>query len=187
MGLRRATLTLGGPLAALFVGVALAGCGDGSSSSAATSSGRSAEPASASSTATGAQTSSTGASPARDRFVSQAEAICSRAQDELNKAKLPARVTFAEIVRVAPGHASIERRAVSGLERLTPPAALAQDWRQVVATRRKLAAILTDVVAAARRKDLKEIDVLSASKEAERRKLAESAKRAGLRACGEVI
>jgi outer membrane PBP1 activator LpoA protein len=187
MGLRRATLELGGPLAVLLLAVALAGCGGGSSSSAATSSGRTAEATSASSTATSAQTSSTGASAARGRFVLQAETICSRAQSELNAVKLPDRVTFAEIVRIAPAHASTERRAVSALDRLTPPAALAQEWRQVVAARRKLAEILTEVVAAARRKDLAKIEALSASKERERHVLAASAKRVRLRACGEVI
>lgn len=178
-------LELGGPLAVLLAGVALTGCGGGSSSSAATSSARAAESSGTSSTS--ASATSTDASASRDRFVSQAEAICSRVQRELNAVKLPERVTFAEIVRVAPAHAATERRAVSELDRLTPPTALAQAWRQVVAARRKLAEILTEVVAAARRKDLAKIEALSASKERERRLLAASAKRAGLRACGEVI
>lgn len=183
----RATLELGGLLAVLLLAGALAGCGGGSSSSAATSSGRTAGPASTSSTATSASTSSSTASAPHDRFAAEAEAICSHAQDELNKVKLPARVTFAEIVRVAPGHASTERRAVDALERLTAPTTLAQDWRQIVAARRKLAGILSEVVAAARRKDLKSIEALSAVKERERGLLAESARRAGLRACGEVV
>lgn len=182
-----ATLELGGLLIVLLVAGALAGCGGGSSSSAATSGGRTPGSASTSSTATSTSTSSSNASASRDRFVAEAEAICSRAQKELNAVKLPARVTFAEILRFAPGHASTERRAVNELDRLTVPTALGQAWRQVVAARRKLAGILTEVVVAARRKDLKKIEALSATKERERGLLAESARRAGLRACGEVV
>jgi hypothetical protein len=187
MGLRRAALEFGGPLAVPLVAVALAGCSGGSSSSAAGNGGRAGKATSASSTATSAQTIGTGPSFAPDRFISQAEAICNRARRELNAVKLPDRVTFAEIVRVAPVHASTERRAASDLGRLTPPPALAQQWRQVVAARRKLAEILAEVVASARRKDVATIEALSGSKERERRLLAASAKRVGLRACGEVI
>lgn len=64
-------------------------------------------------------------------MVAQANAICAQRNREL-RAITPRGASLSEIVAAAPRRGAIERTALSKLVRLSPPAALAGEWRTVV-------------------------------------------------------
>jgi hypothetical protein len=103
--------------------VGAAGCGGGAGEK--TSSGTGAGTAGA----TGPSGSSTSAQPAAkvDAAV-QANAICARRNREL-KATVPPHASLPKVVASAAGRAAIERRALSELNELVPPASTAGAWK----------------------------------------------------------
>ncbi len=84
-------------------------------------------------TAAGGEGASTaGSTPASEADVpAQANAICAQRNREL-QAVTPAGASLREIVRGASEEAAIERTALTKLERLTPPANVADDWRVIL-------------------------------------------------------
>jgi hypothetical protein len=117
-------------------------------------------------------------------LIDAAGAICERLNAEIVKSSN--RVDVAEIVHVAPRNAVLERRAVAELARLTPPAALAHDWHQLLAYRRTLAQQLVTLVGYARRNDSHALDTLIAAKERLRGQLRVTAASLGLQDCGAI-
>ena len=151
--------------------LACTGCGGGSGSGNAKASGTS--------------TPEGKPSSARGAFLARAEGICLQVNKQIAILK-PKSESPAEIVRVAGPHAAIERASISELSRLTPPAAVAHDWRQIVTDRRALADELAALVKAARANDSAAIQRLAASKKKTHKKLLAAATRAGFKSCSQV-
>ena len=63
--------------------------------------------------------------------IAQANATCAQRNRELKAATVPG-ASLSQIAASAPRRAAIERAALSKLVRLTPPSALAGEWRTVV-------------------------------------------------------
>ena len=184
--LRRSCEGVGVSLAVLAAGAALAGCG--SSRAHATASSKAAAPTA--STASARPPNSTHGSPkgaalTRAQLAASADAICKRVNAELTAVKAKS-ASVAEIVRIVPGRALSERKAVTELSKLTPPSSLAHDWQLIIGYRRTLADELTALALAAQSKDNVKIKALSASKLRAHALLLAAAKRAGLTECGRV-
>lgn len=118
-------------------------------------------------------------------MIASADQICKRLNAELEAVK-PASTSAREIVRVVPGRAVSEQKAVSELTKLAPPASLMNDWKLILGYRRTLAAELDTLVEAAKHKDAAKIKALAASKQRVRGSLRTTAKHAGFKACGQV-
>jgi hypothetical protein len=184
--LRRACEGVGVSLAVLAAAAALAGCG--SSRTHATASSKATAPTASTVSAqppSPTQSSPGGAALTRAQLVASAGAICKLVNAELTAVKAKS-ASVAEIVRLVPGRALSERKAVTELSKLTPPASLAHDWQLIVGYRRTLADELTALAQAAQSKDTVKIKALSASKLRAHALLLAAAKRAGLTECGRV-
>jgi hypothetical protein len=169
----------------IFVAVApfAAGCGGGASASSPTSTKPTTEATTATATSSTSQTRSTGVS--RTQLIASADRICKRLDAELVAVK-PRSASFPEIVRIVPGRAAAEQRAVAELSKLLPPVSLARDWRLIIHYRRTLASELVSLVRAAQHNDAVQIKRLSVSKERMRRSLLRTAEHAGFRDCGQL-
>ena len=106
-----------------MVVVVAAGCGGGAGEKTSNATGAGAAGA------TGTSSLSTSAHPAAkvDAAV-QANAICARRNREL-KATVPPHASLPKVVASAAGRAAIERRALSELDGLVPPASTAGAWK----------------------------------------------------------
>ncbi len=76
-------------------------------------------------------------------MIAQANAICTRRNRELTATTRPG-ASLPQILRATPRRAGIERKALGELVHLTPPAAVAGDWRKLVLA---TAAVLARTVA----------------------------------------
>jgi hypothetical protein len=181
----RARTWIGFALAALLLTVVLVGCGGGSSTAAPSSKAATVarSPSGTQTSTVGRQTSAPKAALSRHQLAVKAEAICTHLELELVVA-VPKSANMTEIVRVVPGRAASEQRAVQQLRELTPPASLAHDWRLIISYRQTLANELAALAKAAKQKDSAAIKKLGVSKKQEHSLLLAAAKRAGLYKCG---
>jgi hypothetical protein len=164
---------------ALMVGaLCLAGCG-GTGNTQSTSSSL------ADSTSAIATATATGGSVSKAQLIARADAICDMINAELLSATTRSEAT-AEIVRVTSKHKAIEQAGVEELSQLTPPAALASDWRSMLASRRKLAEELATLITDAKKHDSVGIQALAKAKQRERAQLLAIATRDGFNNCGRV-
>jgi hypothetical protein len=152
-----------------LAGLVAGGCGGGSGASRATTSA--ARPAA-------------GSGPAA-QLIARADPMCARLNEQIARTGAK-RASAREIERVVPQHVALERASVTALERMAAPPALAGRWRQILAYRRKLAAELALLLAAARRNDTAAIKALAASKLAVHKRLAKLAAQTGFKSCGQV-
>lgn len=159
----------------------LAGCGGGS--------GTSKTSASSASTTSGSQGSSqansTPAPLSSAELIARADPICRRVNAEIAASK-PKSASPAEILRVVPGNAALEKRAVAALQRLKPPRALTGDWTTILADRRMLAEQLVELVGAAQKNDVTTLHKLAQSKARLHKSLEAAGRRVGFVYCGEV-
>jgi hypothetical protein len=89
--------------------------------------------ASAGTTTRSSSGGSTAASPsANPNAIAQANAICARRNRELAKSTPPG-ASLREIVGSASRRAKIQRAALAELQTLTPPGAVAREWRLMLA------------------------------------------------------
>jgi hypothetical protein len=122
-------------------------------------------------------------SAAAARLIAQADPICRRLNVELAAA---ARASHVAIATSALRNAVLERTAVAQLSKLTPPASLAQDWRQILRYRRTLAEELVKLGGYAKANDAQAIKALAVSKKRVHKKLFEIARRDGFEHCSRV-
>ena len=116
-------------------------------------------------------------------FISAADSICNRLNIAI--ADPPGTVlNNANLAKLAPRHAALERKAVSELKRLVPPASMASDWLKILAYRRTLAKELAQLGVAAGANDAAAIKKLAASKGRVHNQLETLASHEGFRACG---
>jgi hypothetical protein len=116
-------------------------------------------------------------------LIAQADPICRRLNVELAAAS---RASHVAIATSALRHAALERAAVAELSKLTPPASLANDWRQIIKYRRTLAEELVKLGGYAKANDTQKVKALAVSKTRVHKKLFEIAKRDGFEHCSRV-
>jgi hypothetical protein len=116
-------------IAAVTIALATCGCGGTSKSSTTTAQTAAKSPT----TTTTAQTEpATQGGQATVVFVKQAEAICTH----LNAEVAPLHQTNFAVI--APILASLEHRALAAMTKLTPPASIAEGWKQFIAYQRSI-------------------------------------------------
>jgi hypothetical protein len=120
-------------------------------------------------------------SPAR-QVIARAEAMCQRMTNEFD-AQRPANQSTDEIVRLVPARAAAEKRVVSELRRLRPPASLVAHLRQIIAYRTALADQLVGLEHAAKANDTARVRMLGKKKEIVHTKLLVAASEAGIVPC----
>lgn len=175
----------GALLALVVVAVSAGGCGGGSHTASSTVPANAT--ASTASTASNAAASRPpGSDPGLRQFIAEADPICRRLDSELAAAE-PKSLALAEVARLAPRRAALELAAVTGLGRLAVPAAIARDWRQIVAYRRTLADELLELGQKAKANDAAAIDGLAASKKRVHERLLATASRDGFKYCSRVL
>lgn len=173
---RAATVSL---LLLIALAAAVSGCGGGSGT-AATSEARS-------STA-GKQAAAPGADrpgPSKAQFIAQADAICKAVNAELASVAAQSG-TAAEVQRIVPRHAAIERRGLAKLTGLTPAASLARAWKSILGDRQTLIGQLGELVSDTKRKDTAAMQALTASKKKVHDRLHTTARAAGFKDCATV-
>jgi hypothetical protein len=121
----------------------------------------------------------------KDSFAARAEAICRRLTAEFH-AKPPKSSSIAEIARVSPGRAVLERDAVAELKRLHAPASARSGWIEILRYRATLADELASVGVAAHRHDVDAVDKLARTKLTVHKLLRAAATRIELSGCGEI-
>jgi len=85
----------------------------------------------------GGSTSSNGSKQlTRAELIAKADAICKRANAE--RAAMPSIRTRSDYAIVLPRVATNNDAAIAELARLTPPASMASDWKQIIASERTL-------------------------------------------------
>lgn len=117
------------------------------------------------------------------RFVAKADAICQRLNTQFAASK-PNGQDVSEIARIAPERTALEEQTVVELSHLVPPPTVAVAFRKIVADRRTLAQELAQLGDAAKRKDTKELNRLTASKLRMHTQLHSTASTAGFESCG---
>lgn len=152
------------------VSVLAAGCGSGTGNPASTPAPK-------------ARTSAGGGELAE--LVASADPICRRMNAEF-AAEPPKSTTIAEVGRVSPVRARIERGVAVELSHLRAPASITAQWRSVVADRMTLASELAALGEAAERGDSASIAKLKKSKARLHRHVRIVAAKLGLRDCAQV-
>lgn len=177
-----------GWLVSVILMTVVTGCGGGSHG---TTAGRSTSAAAQPGDTQSGSTTAPGGGAGRSRFTADAERICERANREIIASEnsnigASEAVQLREIVKIAPGHAALERRAQAELTKLTPPAPLVSDWRSMLAARSRLAAELDTLIKAAKRKDLRAVEALIPVKKQTHSVLRTLASKNGFKECAEV-
>jgi hypothetical protein len=180
---RRKELAIGCALTAILAAALLATTGCGGSGGARPTGSTRRPAGSATSRTVPAQSHSSSDPAAASALIAKADAICRRANHEL--AASPPHLEASQIARSAPRNAALETRAVAELAKLTPPASLALDFRQIIAYRRTLAGELIKLARSAKANDARGMQALAASKKQVHRKLSELATRNGFKDCSE--
>ncbi len=115
-------------------------------------------------------------------LIPAADAICK----QLN-AKLASDPTApsddGQLARSTNRHLALERAVVLELAKLTPPASLAQSWKQILGYRRALAEELRMLIRYAEAHNAKGMQALKASKLRLHRELSKAASRSGFKDC----
>jgi len=116
--------------------------------------------------------------------VVKADTICRRVNNEL--AAAPPGVLASQIARSAPRNAAVEQRAIAELNGITPPTAVASDWRKMIAYRQTLAEELLKLANYAKVNDTRSMQALAVSKERVHQKLSALATRDGFKDCAQL-
>jgi hypothetical protein len=123
--------------------------------------------------------------PSSSPFLARADTICARINAEIVALKANS-ASSAEVKRVVPPTISIERKGIAALEKLSPPASLAQDWQRMLGYRRTLARELGELLDAAIRNDGTSVAPLAASKRRVHASLSQTATADGFKDCAKV-
>lgn len=172
----------GALLALVMVAVSAGGCGGGSHTTSSTAPANATTPTASNAAASRAPRSD----PGLQQIIAKADPICRRLDSEL-AATEPKSLALAEVARQAPRRAALEQASVADLDKLVPPAAIARDWRQIIAYRRTLADELLELGRLAKAKDTAAIHRLAAAKERVHERLLATASRDGFKYCSRVL
>ena len=125
-------------------------------------------------------------SSAASQLIARADAVCKRLNNEIAATPPGMQDSPLKLSRNALQHAALERKAVSDLSRLTPPASLAHDWAQILADTRRLAAELTTLGRYWKLDEKQRISALGASKKHIHTELSAIASHDGFKDCSHV-
>lgn len=149
----------------------IAGCGGGSGAGA--------------TQAAGPQSTGASGDPTQVQWIASADAICKRIDGELAAAK-PAGSSLKDTISVVSRHAAIERKGLSELRALTPPASLARPWHLLLGYRGRLARELTILLRDTKSRNVAAIRALRVSKRRAHLALRVLAKHAAFQDCGQL-
>jgi hypothetical protein len=146
-------------------------------------------------TSTGTGTSTTTSSSIGVRHVAAAKPLVARAdpicklvatkrEAANNSLHGTSKSTLETLARLAPKVSVVEHQALTQLLKLKAPAAVAQDWREMLAGIKQLADDTTQISIDAKANDLKAVEALTASGRSLRTKLTAIAERDGFAYCG---
>lgn len=168
------------PVLLLSTVALMAGCG-ASSKDAPVTSAVSTAPGGASTQTTSSSTPTVAHGASASHMIAAADAICSRLNTALAGDKRT--VSVAALAGALAQLARVEQAAVGELAKLHAPAALADDWRRIMADRRKLASNLSDLSRDAERQESTGFPVVYASNKAVEQELLATGRRAGFKSC----
>jgi hypothetical protein len=117
------------------------------------------------------------------QLVAKADAICAQLNTELDRDHIRRQQ---DIARIVPHRVAAEQAALTALSILTPPASMAHDYRQMLATRRTLIEDTTKLGQAAAADGTNADTSLYASSTALVRQMATTAQRDGFKSCGKL-
>ncbi len=120
----------------------------------------------------------------RAELIAKADAICKRANDKLKSSNTTIK-TQQDIAKLAPKLASFEQGALAELSKLEPPAALANDWKMIIAGAQTLADNTAKLGEYARRNDIKAARGLIQTSEKVQQQTLAIAKRDGFKECSQ--
>jgi hypothetical protein len=127
-------------------------------------------------------------SAAAKHLVAEADPICKQiaVKREAANASLhgTSKSTLEKLAQLAPKVSVTEHQAVARLRTLTPPSALADDWRQILTGIEKLANDTTQIGVDAKADNLSKVEALTASGRTLREHLSTIAARDGFAYCG---
>lgn len=117
-------------------------------------------------------------------IAARANAICRNVASELAAHRVN---SVAGIARVAPYLASVEEAASIELSKLTPPAAVAGDWKQFLTSTRTLAYVTSKYAEYARANNIKGMHAILVATENTLHQGAAAATRRGLGECAHLV
>jgi hypothetical protein len=117
--------------------------------------------------------------------LARAAAICTRRNRELVAATRPG-ASLNEILATAPRRAAIERKALTELERISPPAKIAQEWKTILAATEGSLNTTEDLAKDVPSNDLASLRRQIASVNKPQLRLLLTATRAGIKQCASV-
>jgi hypothetical protein len=133
-----------------------------------------------------ALTSGCGGSPkplTRAQLLAQGDAICRRVNKKLSATTIK---TQKEFVRVLPRLSGYEQQGLAQLSKLIPPAAMADDWKAIVAGAQTLADDTAKLGALVKAKDLKATHAVVADIAKVGQRTAAIARREGFKNCSQL-
>ena len=117
----------------------------------------------------------------RADFVQKANAICKRVNDQL--AATGKVTSAADVQRVGPGVIAAERRGLSDLRALKPPADLAADWNRLLGDLSQLTTDAGKLLSAAKANDTAGAQTVAAASQQTQNEITALAGRDGLADC----
>lgn len=117
-------------------------------------------------------------------LIQKADAVCKRVNARLTLANGEVK-SRQDIGRLAPQLAAFQQSAVAELKKLTPPASLANDWKQIVAGAQTLAVNTAKLGEYARSNNMSGARQLVSSSKSVQQQMLATAKRDGFKDCSQ--
>jgi hypothetical protein len=128
-------------VALVLVASALASSGCGSTTKSSNQTAQSAPPTSSTSTTSSSSTTQPSTRPlTREQLIAKADAICFAINAKRNAITI---TRIEDFGRVIPPFAAYDEAAVAELRKLTPPASMAEGWKQIVTSAKEFADAVT--------------------------------------------
>jgi hypothetical protein len=116
----------------------------------------------------------------RTELIAKADAICSRVNAQLASTAIRSTHDYA---RLLPQVAAYEQTELAELGKLTPPASMASDWQQILASTRTLAGDTAKIAEYAKSNNLKAARALLTTATTAQQQMLATAKRNGFKDC----
>jgi isopropylmalate/homocitrate/citramalate synthase len=130
------------------------------------------------------QSTSSRSDSAASRLIARADVICKQLNIKL--APTQPRVGTIALAQSSLQHATLEKRAITELGEIVPPASFELQWKQMIRYRRALAEALAQFAADAKADNVKAMHALAASKSRMHQTLARTASHDGFKDCSQV-
>jgi hypothetical protein len=120
----------------------------------------------------------------RMQLIAKADSICKRVNDQLKSSNNTIK-SKNDIARIVPRIAAFEQTALAELSKLVPPAAMANDWKTIIAGAQTLADNTAKLGEYAKANNIKAAKGLIAKSENVQHQMLATAKRDGFKDCSE--